>query len=61
MTAGSGARVELVSEHDESSEEPRKDDDVFAVDEIPHCGHILQDEEGREIDYWPRFRLREEQ
>ncbi len=61
MTAGSGARVELVSEH-ESNEEPRKDDDVILVDEIPpHCGHVVQDEVGREIDYWPRFRLREEQ
>jgi len=45
----------------EPNEEPRKDEDV-SVDEIPsHCGHILVDEEGREVDYWPRFPLREEE
>ena len=55
------ARVEAVTEHEPNDERP-KDDDVILVDEIPpHCGHIAVDEEGREVDYWPRFRLREEQ
>jgi len=56
------ARVES-SDRARANEEPRKeDDDVILVDEIPpHCGHILVDDEGREVDYWPRFRLREEQ
>ena len=54
-------RVEAVSEHEPNDERP-KDEDVIVVDEIPpHCGHVLVDEEGREVDYWPRFRLREEQ
>ena len=42
------ARVEAVTEHEPNDERP-KDDDVILVDEIPHCGHILQDEEGREV------------
>ncbi len=53
-------------ERDVRSKEPNEErpsvDDVIVVDEIPpHCGHILVDEEGREVDYWPRFRLREEE
>ena len=26
----------------------------------PHCGHVILDDEGRQVDYWPKLGQQEE-